>query len=427
MSACQLGEGHPDMSMIRSPFVGRAPIEAKMTASPAAELRRGWPAVFTCFCVAIFSWGFGFYGQAVFLAELHRLRGWPTSLIGGATTVFYFCGALLIPFIHQALARTGPRVLLISAILLLGLGAAGFTNATAPWQLFAAGVVMAMGWAAASGPAIAMILALWFDHRRGFAISLALNGASASGFTIAPLLVQLSQTIGLRHAVFAAVLVGWAVVIPIILWGARLGAASAPQARSKLAATNDGRGSTLRSWHFWSVALPFALAIAAQVGFILHMVAFLLPVLGAAGTGAAVMSSSLAAMAGRLALGAVIDRLPRRATSAMSFAVQACGLALLLAFPHSIAAIYLGIVLFGLSVGNVITLPAVIVHAEFSAAAFGVIVGLSGAISQFALALAPGAFGMLHDLTGGYATVLLVCISLQAVAAGLVLCRRRQG
>ena len=39
---------------------------------------------------------------------------------------------------------------------------------------------------------------------------------------------------------------------------------------------------------------------------------------------------------------------------------------LLLAFPRSTAAIYAGIALFGLSVGNVITLPAVIVHAEFN-------------------------------------------------------------
>jgi predicted MFS family arabinose efflux permease len=388
------------------------------------ELRRGWPAVLACFCVAVFAWGFGFYGQAVFLAELHRMHGWSTSTIGAATTVFYLGGALLIPFIDRALDRSGPRVLLTGGVLLLGLGAAGFSNAVEPWQLFAAGLVMAAGWAASSGPAIATILALWFDRRRGFAVSLALNGASASGFTIAPLLVRLSQSIGLRRAVVEAVLVGWVVVIPIILWCARPrpGVAVAMTTRPVPVRT---RRETLRDWHFWSVALPFALAIAAQVGFIVHMVAFLLPLLGAGGTGVAVMSSSLAAMAGRLALGAVIDRLPRRATTAVSFASQALGLGLLLAFPHSAAAIYAGIVLFGLSVGNVITLPAVIVHAEFNAASFGLIIGLSGAISQFALAFGPGVFGLLHDATGGYDVVLQVCIGLQVLASGVVLNRGR--
>src|ERR1700704_548179 len=92
-----------------------------------AEFRFGWPAVLACFCVAVFAWGFGFYGQAVFLAELHRMHGWPASTIGAATTVCYLCGALLILFVHQALDRLGARTLLIGGVLLLGMGAAGFS------------------------------------------------------------------------------------------------------------------------------------------------------------------------------------------------------------------------------------------------------------------------------------------------------------
>src|SRR6185437_10807908 len=33
-----------------------------------SEFRLGWPVVLACFCMAVFSWGFGFYGQAVYLA-----------------------------------------------------------------------------------------------------------------------------------------------------------------------------------------------------------------------------------------------------------------------------------------------------------------------------------------------------------------------
>jgi MFS family permease len=393
------------------------------TVGSDTEFRRGWPAVLACFCVAVFAWGFGFYGQAVFLAQLHRLHGWPTSTIGAATTAYYLCGALLVPFIHQTLERIGARGLLVGGVTLMGVGSVGFTHATAPWQLFVAGPVMAAGWAASSGPAIATTLARWFDRRRGFAISLALNGASASGFTIAPLLVRLSDTMGLEQAVIGAVLIGWIIVIPIILWGARpTPMASLPTAPTVPVAPANRR-ETLRDWHFWSVALPFALAIAAQVGFIMHMVSLLLPVLGSAGTSLAVTGSSLAAMVGRLALGTVIDRLPRRATTAICFASQAFGLGLLLVFPNTSLAIYAGVVLFGLSVGNVITLPAVIVHAEFPAASFGLIIGLSGAISQFALAFGPGLFGVLHDATGNYQAVLLVCIALQILAAGFILGR----
>lgn len=389
------------------------------------EFRRGWPAVLACFCVAVFAWGFGFYGQAVFLAELHRMHGWPASVIGAATTCFYLGGAVAVPFLQQALDRVGPRVMLTGGVLLMGLGAVGFTSAAAEWQMFVSGLVMAAGWGGTSGTAIATILALWFDRRRGFAISLALTGASASGFTVAPLLVQLSQTIGLRLAVVESVLVGWAVLIPIILLCTRREAGASSDIPPRTSGRESGRQSrALRDWHFWSVALPFALAITAQVGFIVHMVALLLPLLGPGGTSLALTLLSLSAMLGRLALGAVMDRLPRRGATAFCFLSQAAGLGLLLAGPGSVIAAYAGIALFGLSVGNVNTLPAVIVQAEFPAASFGAIMGLSGAISQFALAFAPGVFGVLHDASGGYDGVLIVCMTLQVLGAATLLGRR---
>ena len=49
----------------------------------------GWRIVAVCFVVAIFGWSFGFYGQSVYVAELHRLHGWPASQISSGTTFFY--------------------------------------------------------------------------------------------------------------------------------------------------------------------------------------------------------------------------------------------------------------------------------------------------------------------------------------------------
>ena len=45
----------------------------------------GWRIVVVCFLLATFGWGLGFYGQSVYVAELHRLRGWPASLISSGT------------------------------------------------------------------------------------------------------------------------------------------------------------------------------------------------------------------------------------------------------------------------------------------------------------------------------------------------------
>jgi predicted MFS family arabinose efflux permease len=290
---------------------------------------------------------------------------------------------------------------------------------------------MAVGWAGTTTVTIATTVSLWFDRRRGLAISLALNGASAAGFTIAPLLVALSHSIGFRVAVPAVALPGLAVVLLVVLLAVRHPPSIAGHgARPELARISDDRpeiasqAQALRSARFWSISAPFALAIAAQVGFIVHQVAFLLPTLGPSGTGLAVGCAAFAAMAGRLLMGAVVDRLNQRLASAVSFVSQAVGLGLLLALPDRTVALYAGCVLFGLSVGNVITLPALLIQREFAGQSFGLVIGLSTAVAQFTLALAPGLFGMLHDATGGYAAVLLVCIALQIGAAVLVVATR---
>src|SRR5579872_279538 len=77
----------------------------------------GWRIVAVCFVVATFGWAFGFYGQSVYLAELHRQHGWPASLISTATTFFYLFGALLVVFVAEAVRKFGARGCLVAGTL----------------------------------------------------------------------------------------------------------------------------------------------------------------------------------------------------------------------------------------------------------------------------------------------------------------------
>src|SRR5262245_19504751 len=76
----------------------------------------GWRVVGACFLAAVFCWGFGLYGHGVYLAELYRLHGWSTTQISSATTAFYLLTAALVAFVSTAIAKLGPRrVMLIGA------------------------------------------------------------------------------------------------------------------------------------------------------------------------------------------------------------------------------------------------------------------------------------------------------------------------
>ena len=80
---------------------------------------------------------------------------------------------------------------------------------------------------------------------------------------------------------------------------------------------------------------------------------------------------------------------------------------------------------YGFSVGNVITFPALIVQREFEAAAFGMLIGLSTGIGQFTYAFGPGLLGVVRDVSGGYGAALALCIALKLTAAAMVLRRPR--
>nr|WP_283949556.1 MFS transporter [Limobrevibacterium gyesilva] len=384
-----------------------------------------------CFVTAVFGWGFGLYGQAVYVADLQATRGWSATLVSSASTLYYLVGAVLLTCTPRAVTRLGPRAVLIGGAAVMGAGASVVANAAAPWQLFAGSVVMALGWACTSTTAIATTLALWFDHQRGLAISLALNGASAGGFTVAPVLVGLGQAVGLPAAVPAVALGLFLLQAPIVLLGMARPRRSLPATLPRLDAADARpvlatRAEALRDARFWHVAAPFALALMAQVAILVHLVAVMVPRVGPKGAAVALALVSVMAVLGRIGLGLTIDRLDQRRVSAASFASQAAAILLLLALPDVPAAQYAGCIGFGLSVGNVITLPSLIVQREFAAASFGLLVGLSTAVGQVAYAFAPSLAGVVHDAAGGYGPALLLCVALQVAASVLVLPRRRR-
>ena len=79
--------------------------------------------------------------------------------------------------------------------------------------------------------------------------------------------------------------------------------------------------------------------------------------------------------------------------------------------------------MFGFSVGNLITLPSLIVQQEFDSASFGVLISLNTAINQVTYAFGPGIVGALHDWSGGYALPFYLCIALEVMAAALIMVR----
>ena len=164
------------------------------------------------------------------------------------------------------------------------------------------------------------------------------------------------------------------------------------------------------------------LAIMVQVGFVVHQVSFLFPVLGRERAALAVLLTALMAAASRVVVGLYIDRLDQRKIGALLLATQACALLAMLKFASPYVA-FLASAVFGFGVGVMITLPALIIQRECPPAAFGMLSGLTLAIIQTGNAFGPALLGWLRDASGGYTLPIVVCIAIEIVAIVIILQR----
>ncbi|MBK1659996.1 MFS transporter, partial [Paracraurococcus ruber] len=173
----------------------------------------GWQVVGAAFTVAVFSWGINFYGPSVILHALQAREGWPPSLIAAAITLHFLASGLIVTRLPALHRRFGLVAVTRAGLLACALGALLWGQAAQPWQMLPAALATALGWALTSGVAINAMVAPWFDRRRGAALSMAFNGASAGGLLVAPLWAGLTATLGFAQAsAWVALLValaGW--------------------------------------------------------------------------------------------------------------------------------------------------------------------------------------------------------------------------
>jgi cyanate permease len=102
-------------------------------------------------------------------------------------------------------------------------------------------------------------------------------------------------------------------------------------------------------------------------------------------------------------------RLDLRRVTAISLVSQAVAL-FAMTQTTSAVALFIACAIFGVSAGNLVSLPALIIQREFETTAIG----------QFTYAFGPGLLGVVRDATGGYSAALALCIALQLAAAGTI-------
>lgn len=395
----------------------------------------GWWMVFGCMAVAVVAWSFALYGPSVYLHTISQLHGWSIGLVSSALTVSFLVNASVLMFVGPAIARYGASKMMMSGATSMAIGLIALGQVTAVWQVYPAFALMGLGWSCLSTTALTTTLAPWFNKFQGRAVSTAMLGASVGGMAGVPFLLLLIDSFGFARAMLFVGVIVLSVVWPISFFimkgkpqdlGLFADGLPPTTADSSLDTKAWTRGSAIRTFELRTIMLAFGLALLVQIGFLTHQVSMLLPVVGPSATGLCVTAAAFLAFIARMLLARFADRMDVRLIAAGVLVQAGVAVSIVCALPTKPWALVLGVLLYGMTAGNVTTLPPIIVRREFGAASFGVVFGICAMIMQMMSAMGPGFFGLLHDFSGTYQLPLGIAAAMNFSAAIIVCLGRRK-
>ena len=369
-------------------------------------------------CVAIGA----LFSLAVFLQPMSEATGWSRTGISSAMTLDFLTMGVAA-FGWGALSdRFGPRIVVLSGAVLLGLGLAMASRATSllEFQLLY-GIVVGIAAGAVFAPMIATVTG-WFDRHRSLAVSLVSAGMGVAPMTISPFAQWLISVYDWRTAQLTIAIVAWVLLVPAALLVRR---PPETTAASPGMAAEGGEGMTvgraLRSPQFIVLSLTFFCCCAAHSGPIFHTVSYALACGLPAMTAVAIYSvEGLAGLGGRVLFGLLGDRFGARRVVVAGLMLQAVGAGSYY-FTRDAGEFYAVAILFGMAYGGVMPLYAVLAREYFPLRIMGTVFGGAAMISSLGMALGPAVGGWIFDTFHGYGYLYIASFGMGLAAVAIAL------
>jgi MFS family permease len=388
----------------------------------SADRFPGWRVVAGCFIVLTTASGLGFYGLAVYLNALSNERGWDVSSISLATTWFFFVAGFVGVWAARLIARHDARLVVAAGSLLAGVSLGALGQVREQWHLFIVYGLFATGWSLGGLVPMTTVVTRWFHRRRSVALSVASTGLSAGGIILTPAAKWLLDSEGLEAGtpwLGAVYILG---TVPVALWLVRpdptaLGWLPDGERTDPSVSTPTLVGTPYRdaigSRFFIGVTIGYILALGSQVGGIQQLVKLVEERTTAEAAALATLVVAATSVVARLIGGRVVTAVPMVAFTAALAGLQMVAL-VLLAFADTTLMIYLSLVLFGATIGNILMLQPLLIAERFGVLDYPRIYSRTQLYGLVGTAGGPLLLGWLHDAAGGYRASYIVagCCSL---------------
>ncbi len=400
---------------------------------PRPKTRRfyhGWVIALCCTLITIINGGI-FFSFSVFFKPVTLDFGWSRGEFAGSYTamlIAYAPGALIAGRLAD---RHGPRVILVLAGLLIGLGFMGCSQATNLTVMTLSYAVIGFGLGATLALPTATIQR-WFVKRRGSMLGMVVAGTGIGGLFFPPLANYLITLYGWQSAYMVIGIIDGAVIATSALFlisepktyrpglpsntQPGLAHGSKPQDSTLLHLTSK---QVFKLGAFWGIAAIFILVNTPDFFIKSQLVPYIIDQGVSANTGAQSLGLIAGAMVfGRITMSWVAGRIGWMKSLAISCFVASISIVWLM-FITEPDTLYLFAVAYGFSWGSTLALLGGAVAFFFGIAALSELLGFLLGLSVLVGATAPWLSGLSFDLTGTYLIAMAIAAFLFA-AAGLL-------
>jgi sugar phosphate permease len=367
--------------------------------------------------------GLALYGLPLYYDFMVRELGWSRTMVTSGNAISKLIVGPLFGFAAGWIVdRFGPRRLMMAGILmaggaLIGLGATSLAGAFYFFYFF-----NALGYVCGGPLPCQVLVSRWFDKTRGKVMGIAYLGIGVGGAIVPLLAAWMTAHVGWRMSLQLLGALVVLVALPLAYFVRENPGEGARSARQEPSHDGASISEILRTPAFYLLAIGSMCSIAAVGGTNQHLKLFLSLDRGYSQTDAAGIISLVLTISivGRLLMGWLADRMPRKHVMLLIYMLVAAAIPLLMVrTAPGAAAMYAFAAVFGLGLGGEYLIIPLMAGELFGIGVLGRVMGIVLTADGVAEATAPMLVGYMRDRTGSYNTgfFLLVTIALVGAAA----------
>lgn len=391
------------------------------TQTAPADHRPRWQQLYVAAVsfFALFSIvGLALYGLPFFYDHMVTDFGWSRTQVTSGNAISKLIVGPLFGFAAGWLVdKLGPRRVMLTGILMAGTALIGLSYTSSIWMFYLFYLFNAFGYLFGGPLPNQVLISRWFDRARGKAMGFAYVGIGVGGTVVPLLAVALIEQFGWQGALRAIGIIIIALSFPLAFFvkDAPSDEASVKAAR---AAPSAPLSSVLRNKYFYLLAIGSMCSIGAVGGANQHLKLFFGLDLGIEeGRVATIVSLVLASsIAGRLFMGWLADRLPRKYVMLLIYSLVAGSIPLLF-IAQQPGMIYIFAVIFGVALGGDYMIIPLMAADLFGVRVLGRVMGIVLTADGVAEATIPMLVGYMRDTSGNYVSGFSALIGLAAVGA----------